>query len=113
MSDERYSKLLTKYYLVIAGIILAVVYWFIESFIHYVSSAYEHNFFTHLLQMDMNELVMRLTFTSVLLVMSIIIQRLVNGIRKSEKNTERAFQELDLYKNLLIHDFRNIIQNIQ
>ena len=107
------KRAVIKYYIIITGIFLSISYWFIESFIHYLTSAYNHDFFTHLITMvDINELWMRISFSILLIGTGIIMNLLINRLRISESNSISAYQDLDVYKNLLIHDFRNIIQNI-
>ena len=68
----------TDYKIIVIGIILGFLYWYIESLIHYILTGDGHDPFSHLLHLEPQDLWMRIFFLLLILLISIIIQHSIN-----------------------------------
>ncbi len=98
------QKLKNKY-IFIVGILIGIFYFFIESLIHFISEGSGHDFISHLTHLEPHEIYMRSLSISLIIFSSLAVQILYNRLQTSYLN-------LNTYKNLIAHDIRNIINNI-
>jgi len=68
----------TDYKIIVIGIILGFLYWYVESLIHYFIMGGGHDPFSHLLHLEPQDFWMRIFFIFLILLISIIVQTSIN-----------------------------------
>jgi len=71
----------SQYRIIVLGIILGFLYWYVESLIHYILMGDGHDPFSHLLHLDSHDLWMRIFFILLILLISIIVQNSINKVK--------------------------------
>ena len=98
-------KKIKKNFIFIIGILIGIIYFFLESLIHYISEGNVHDFISHFFHLEVHEIYMRSSLIIVIIFAFLGFQVLYNQLLTSYLN-------LSTYKNLIAHDIRNIISNI-
>ena len=98
-------KKLKKNFIFINGILIVIIYYFLETFIHYVNEGPGHDYVSHLFHLEIHEIWMRFSLIILILIASLVIQIFYNRLHI-------AYLNLSTYKNMIAHDIRNIINNI-
>lgn len=98
-------KRLKKNYIFITGFFIGISYYFLESAIHYISEGFGHDYISHLFHLEIHEIYMRFALIIMIFLASLVVQIFYNRLHTSYLN-------LSTYKNLIAHDIRNIITNI-
>ncbi|MGC9435905.1 MAG: sensor histidine kinase [Methanomicrobiales archaeon] len=83
-----------KYRVILAGAVLAVIWWILESALHVVVF-HEGTFVQQLFSPDPHELWMRTLTFAIIIIFSVYAQNIVNRLRRAEEKTREAYSELD------------------
>jgi len=70
-----------SYKIIVIGILLGFLYWYVESLIHYILMGDGHDPFRHLLHLDPHDIWMRIFFIFLIILISIIIQYSINKVK--------------------------------
>jgi len=110
---------INKYKIIFIGIVLGILSWISEAIIHFLFFHAENDFMTYLIFLDLHEFWMRSVIILIILIFSIFVQIMINKIKEtneklmlSEKNVKEAFNHLEFYKDLIVHDINNILNNM-
>jgi len=108
-----------KHKMIFLGIFLGILVWIFEAVIHYIFFHAENDFMTYLIFLDLHEFWIRLVVILLILIFSIIGQIMINRIKEtneelllSEEKVKEAYDHLEFYKDLIVHDINNILSNI-
>lgn len=110
---------INKYKIIFIGIFLGILSWISEAVIHLLFFHADNDFMTYLIILDLHEFWTRSVIILILLIFSITVQIMINKIKEtneklllSEKNVKEAYDHLEFYKDLIVHDINNILSNI-
>ncbi len=107
-----------KYMYVSIGILFCVFYWVIESLIHsFIIDDY--NFIENIFTPSIHKIMIGIIVTSLLIILSFNFQLTLNKIKESkrklkesEKKYREAYNRAEFYKDIVIHDVSNVLQNV-
>jgi len=110
---------INKYKMIFIGIFLGIFIWICEAVIHFLFFHAEGDLMTYLIFLDVHEFWIRSIIIFLILIFSIVAQIMINKIKEtneklmlSEENVKEAFNHLEFYKDLIVHDINNILSNI-
>ncbi len=116
MTNTKFSK----FFFVLMGLILTFLIIFSESIVHVCVLGINGNFWTYLFFPSLSDFLLRLIILIVLISFGISTQLYFNIKKKSETRirvlearTQDLLDKSLLYGNLLMHDIKNIFQNIK
>lgn len=110
---------LIKFRLVLIGVVLSVLLWVTEAFLHTFIFKLEKSFIVTFLIPPLHELWMRLIMIFIILMFSILAQNITNklhdmhkSLQEVERNLRNSYNRSKFYKDLFTHDVNNIYQII-
>jgi len=109
----------TRSKILLLGIVLGLVIWFIDSALDAYLFYGGGNLLFWLISPTVHEFWVKLLIFSILIIFSLIVQQKVNALKEtadklriSKNKINKSYKRLDFYKDLFFHDINNILQNI-
>ncbi|MBN1216303.1 MAG: HAMP domain-containing histidine kinase [Candidatus Lokiarchaeota archaeon] len=103
---------ISRYFVIIIGAAICLLYWFFEALIHNIVYGYSHNIFEHIIYLSSAELTPRVLFMTIILINCIILQYYINRLKSTQENLNDTYDQLEVLNNIFIHDLSNIFQVI-